>query len=277
MRAKLAGLEKVAWGRTHPNNASGVEIPQLLRERAHGVDPTYRLADALLHQDTRFGGAAEAVPFLIELASANETPDRAFLLRLAAGIGAPVEPHLSGIPFDRARIEAVSDDELWSEDSELLDGFAAMSAQDGRAAWLAALPSVSMLVDDEAGDVRIAAMCVLAVESGLPPEHEVRLRHAMGAADPVCWHAALALGHLAERVRLAPESIHELNGLLAHQAPIRRATAAFALAFVPERDERALEALAQTRHEFEVLSKEPCQFEQALMGMFSRALQRVTE
>lgn len=98
MRAALAGLHEIDWGTLHPNNASGSEIPRLLRAWRDGVgfeavpsrDSTpYRLTDMLLHQGTRFGGAAEALPFLLELAAADETPQRAQLIYFAAGIGAP--------------------------------------------------------------------------------------------------------------------------------------------------------------------------------------------
>lgn len=275
MRAKLEGLEHIAWEHTHPNNADGVEIPRLLRDLVNGGEQVYRLADALLHQDTRFGGAAESIPFLIELAGADETLNRPHLLRLAAGIGAPVEPHLRDIPFDRTHLAAVSDDELWSEDGDLLDGFAAMCAQDGRAAWLAVLPRVSMLVDDSAAEVSIAAMCVLAAEEALPADHEVRLRRALGRVDPVCWHGALALGHLAERRKLSADTVGELEKFLAHDRLVHRTAAAFALAFAQDIDERVFDALAEAQERFEELSNEECHFEQALMGMVVRAVRRV--
>jgi hypothetical protein len=277
MRANLEGLESVAWERTHPNHLEGAEIPKLLRDLARGERKLYNLADALLHQDTRFGGAAEAIPFLIELAESDETPDRASLLRLAAGIGAPVEPALRDIPFDRARLDAVGSDELWSEEGELLDGFAAMCAHDGRSAWLGVLSRVSRLVGDPATDVSTTAMCVLAVEDGLPPEHEVRLGRAMAAIDPVCWHAALALGHLAERRSLSAESIRELEKFLAHDNLVHRTAAAFSLAFARDVDEVVFDALGEAQQRFAELSKEECHFDQALMGMVSRAIQRATE
>lgn len=276
MRAKLEGLEDIAWDHTHPNNAHGVEIPRLLRDLANGGEQAYRLADALLHQDTRFGGAAEAIPFLIELAGADETLNRPHLLRLAAGIGAPVEPHLRDVPFDRTHLEAVSDDELWSEGGDLLDGFAAMCAQDGRAAWFAALPRVSILVDDSAADVSMAAMCLLASEHELPVEHEVRLRRALERVDPICWHAALALGHLAERCALSADSIRELEKFLTNDKLVHRTAAAFALAFAQDFDKKVFDALAEAQQRFLELSKEECHFEQALMGIVARAIWRVT-
>lgn len=274
MRATLNGLEDIDWGHTHPNNVEGAEIPRLLRDLASGEGEAYRLADALLHQDTRFGGAAQAVPFLIELSGADETLNRPLLLRLAAGIGAPVEPDLLDVPFDRARLDSVSDDDLWSEDSDLLDGFAAMCAQDGRAAWLAALPQVSVLIDDSDPDVSIAAMSVLAAEEGLPTEHEVRLRRALVGVDPIGWHAALALGHLAERQRLSTESIRELEKLLHSEKLVHRTAAAFALAFAQDLDERVFDALVEAQDRFEELSKEKCRFDQALMGVVARAISR---
>ncbi|HYQ02352.1 MAG TPA: hypothetical protein VER96_26950 [Polyangiaceae bacterium] len=91
MRARLQGLDEIAWHRTHPNNASGADLPRLIRSVAAGNVHKFKLWDALLHQGTRFGGAAEALPFLIELASADETPERPALVWLAAGVGAPVE------------------------------------------------------------------------------------------------------------------------------------------------------------------------------------------
>lgn len=280
MRARLEGLEELDWATLHPNGRSGTEIPRLLRDWARGVgfdgapreQTAYRLFDMLLHQGTRFGGAAEALPFLIELASAGETPERAWLVRLAAGIGAPVEPWLAEIRFDRELYARLSDDALWDhEDVEVLDGFAAMCAVDARAAWLNQLGRVSELVGDADEEVRIEAMVALAPEGAVSAEHEGRLRAALECRSDVGWHAALALGMRAQKVPLEPATLVRLEEMLGETAFIRRVCAAYALVHAGSITDAARSALAEADKRFTELGALPCRFEQALTGILSTA------
>jgi hypothetical protein len=285
MRARLQGLDEIAWDQTHPNNASGVELAGLIRDVAAGHMRHFKLRDALLHQGTRFGGAAEALPFLLELARADETPERAVLVELAAGIGAPVEEYLREFRFDRAGIAALTDEELWNgedDNLDLLNGFAAMCALDGRNAWLVALPQVSELMEDPDMDVQLAALCALAREEAVPVEHEARLRRALDCGGELGWHAALALGCLAEHRALLRESVDKVEELLGHAVLVQRVAGACALAFAYSHDqlladERVFDVLASTDEHFAELSRMRCRFEQPLMGMVARARARVVD
>lgn len=162
MRTQLEDLDSVDWGSLKPNNLSGEELPGLLRAWANAApsrvypprkSPPYRLADAVLHQGTRFGGAAEVLPFLVEMALADETRWRASLVHLIVGIGEPVDPSWD-FPYDADEIAKLSADELWDLGGEdLLNGFAMMCAVQGREAWLRHAGRLKPLLDDPDPDV----------------------------------------------------------------------------------------------------------------------------
>lgn len=286
MRAALAGLEDIDWGTLHPNNAPGTEIPGLLRAWRDGIgfgavpsraSTPHRLTDMLLHQGTRFGGAAEALPFLIELAAADETPQRPQLIYFAAGIGAPVEEHLQQSTFDRDLYARLSDEELWDQDVDVIDPFAAMCAQDSRGAWLAYLERVSELVDDADAEVRIAAVVVLAPERIIGNSHEPRLRRALASESDLGWHAALALGYRAEQATLELATTERLAEELSSPVLVRRASAAFALTLAGRTIDGLVDVLAETEQRYAELSLADCRFQQALTGMLARARLRFAE
>lgn len=170
MRASLLGMGAVDWAAMKPNNLDGKEIPALLRQwaRAHEQDeyaayqsPSYRLHDALLHQGTRFGGAAEALPFLVEMALADETPWRPMLVRLIVGIGEPLD-FPADTPYDRDLIMRLTPEELWEGDIDVINGFAVMCATEGRQAWLENAARMEPLLDDPDPVVRDVVCRALA-------------------------------------------------------------------------------------------------------------------
>ncbi len=274
VRAALLGLEDVNWASTRPNQVQGAELPTLIRELSFSSAGFPQIADALLHQGSRFGGAAEALPFLIELASADETPARPQLVQLAAGIGAPVEPALTKVPFDRNTLSQVSDEVLCDDERyDLLNGFAAMWAIDGRAAWCRALPRVSKLVDDADPNVRLAAICALAGEPELPAAHHERLARALDAPGAVGWHAALGLAKLTRFTALSTDTTAKLEAMLHSDSLTRRVAAGVALAHAQPLDDRLVSVLAEAEVHFTELSQLRCHFEQPLMGMVSAAIE----
>lgn len=148
------------WASLKPNNLDGEELPELLRQWAQANEhdeyppyrsPWYRLDDAVQHQGTRFGGAAEVLPFLIEMALADETPWRASLVQLIVGIGEPVDPSWD-FPYDADELAKLTAEELWApdddDDFERVNGFAMMCAVEGRKAWLTHAERLRPLTDD---------------------------------------------------------------------------------------------------------------------------------
>ena len=239
MRANLSGLDDLPWHTFHTNHgtAEKARVPRLLRicaDAAPGTtyppyrSPYYLLGDILCHQGSRFGGAAETLPFLIELAEADETAERPALLRLAAEIGAPLGWE-ADVPFDREVLCSISEEELWAEDSEHVDAAGAMWAVDARNTWVGELDRVSRLLEDESEPLRLAAMDVLLEESTVPAQHETRLVRCCQEDGSVAWHAAIALGFLGVNTPLADETLSHLRSMLADETYLHRLAAAIGL------------------------------------------------
>jgi HEAT repeat protein len=83
----LEGLEAVNWAALGHAYGSAEDVPQLLGQ-VRSADPKVRkdavqeLCSTIVHQGTRYSATAPAVPFLVELATAPETHDRARLVHL---------------------------------------------------------------------------------------------------------------------------------------------------------------------------------------------------
>ncbi len=238
MTAKLRGLDGIDWTRTHPNG-DPAEIPRQLRRWALGQGfeanpreaPPDVLGDLLVHQETRFDGGAQALPFLVELALEPDTRARATLVQLASAIGAPVEHDSQGVEIDRAAIAALSDEELFSGTfPELSAAYLVMCEVDGRNAWLEELHRLSPLVEDGDPDVQRVAIAALASEATVPVEHEARLLRVMKADGDLGWRGTLALGLLGEARGLQALTLEDLRQRLEHEDLVQRVTAACALA-----------------------------------------------
>jgi hypothetical protein len=89
----LDGLERIPWKNLTHAYGSADDVPELLRalrtasqdEQGDGT-PLYELYGNIWHQGTVYEATAYAVPFLIELATDPQTPDREGILNLLADI-----------------------------------------------------------------------------------------------------------------------------------------------------------------------------------------------
>jgi hypothetical protein len=85
----LEGLDAVNWAALGHADGSAEDVPWLLRQ-VRSADPKVRedalreLCFTIVHQGTRYSATAPAVPFLVELAIAPDTHDRARLVNLLA-------------------------------------------------------------------------------------------------------------------------------------------------------------------------------------------------
>jgi hypothetical protein len=85
----LEGLEAVDWAVLGHAYGPAEDVPWLLRQ-VRSADPKVRqdalreLCFTIVHQGTRYSATAPAVPFLVELATATDTHDRARLVNLLA-------------------------------------------------------------------------------------------------------------------------------------------------------------------------------------------------
>ena len=96
----LEGLEAVNWAALRHAYGSAENVPWLLRQ-LRSADPKVRndalseLYSTIVHQGTRYSATAPAVPFLVELATAPDTHDRAWLVNLLA---------YAAVGYDRASL-----------------------------------------------------------------------------------------------------------------------------------------------------------------------------
>ncbi len=85
----LEGLDAVNWAALGHAYGSAEDVPRLLRQ-VRSTDPKIRedglheLCFTIVHQGTRYSATAPAVPFVVELAIAPDTHDRARLVNLLA-------------------------------------------------------------------------------------------------------------------------------------------------------------------------------------------------
>jgi hypothetical protein len=85
----LEGLDGIDWAALGHAYGSAEDVPELLRQ-LRSSDPKVRndalheLVSTIVHQGTRYSATAPAVPFLVELATAPHTHDRAWLVNLLA-------------------------------------------------------------------------------------------------------------------------------------------------------------------------------------------------
>ena len=85
----LEGLAAVNWAALGHAYGSAEDVPWLLRQ-VRSTDPKVReetlreLFSTIVHQGARYSATAPAVPFLVELATAPDTHDRAWLVNLLA-------------------------------------------------------------------------------------------------------------------------------------------------------------------------------------------------
>lgn len=275
MPLRLPALDDVRWHTVKANHRSGLEIRELLlawaqtpSRSAHPgpASPPAILRDALLHQGTRFQGGAEAMPFLVDLALADDVAWRADAVELAAGIGAPVT--LSG-SFDRSRLEALTAEELWSATDQTLDAYAVMCEQDGHAAWLEQGPKLLPLVRDPNPEVAVTATVAVA---SLP--HVDGLEELLREEHPdarVVWHGFLALASVATRQPLRTTTRVTLRAHLTSPEPVLSAAAAVALASAGEDSDEVFEVLLDA-YGAEVILSTSCAFERPLAGWVARAV-----
>lgn len=232
--------------------------------------PIPEIADALVHQGTRFGGAAESLPIIVAIAADEASVGREYAVQLVSRLGAKVEPELAELEFDRERLSRVRPSEVGDDEIEVLDALAAMWASDARSAWIDQAAAVSILITDSDPKVALAALVAFEDEIVSPPRHQERLRKAADDAGQLGWHALLALGFAADVEPLESQSEQRLRAELSNGG-LRSVCAAVALAR-ESRDADVLRALRRATADHAELSKHTTAFERPLMGMVEQAL-----
>jgi HEAT repeat protein len=232
-RGVLEGLEAVNWAALGHAGGSAEDVPWLLRQ-VRTADPKVReetlreLFSRIVHQGTRYSATAPAVPFLVELATAPDTPDRAWLVNLLAY--AAVGNEEAVLPDGIVTLDRLRHTTNWHEPEYEAWALAAYRAVQ------AALPALPPLLDDDEDRLRretahllawfpsFAAVSLPRLRARLPLEAERDTRVTM----------IVAIGLLAGATGQTTDTPW-LSQLLAGPDAVLRWAAATALArLVPE-------------------------------------------
>jgi HEAT repeat protein len=232
----LAGLEAVNWAALGHAYGSAEDVPEWLRA-LRSPDPEVRQWAHedwnIVHQGTRYSATAPAVPFLVELATAPDTHDRAWLVNLLAY--AAVGNQQAVLPDGVVTLDRLRHTTSWPEPEYAAWALAAYQAVQ------AALPALLPLLDDDDDRLRretahllawfpsFAAVSLPRLRGRLPLEAERDTRVTM----------IVAVGLLAGATGQTTDTPW-LSELLAGPDPVLRWAAATALArLAPEQPPEA--------------------------------------
>ena len=155
----LEGLEAVNWAALGHAGGSAEDLPWLLRQ-VRSADPKVReetlreLFSTIVHQGTRYSATAPAVPFLVELATAPDIHDRAWLVNLLAY--AAVGNQQAALPDGIVSLDRLRYTTNWHEPEYAAWALAAYQAVQ------ATLPALLPLVDDDEDRLRRETAHLLA-------------------------------------------------------------------------------------------------------------------
>jgi len=233
----LKGLDAVPWANLSHAYGSASDVPDLLRKLLD-PDPKVRsetlwtLHGHVFHQGTRYPATAHVIPFLIELCSSPDVPDRSDLLRywgsLITGYFSVLERPLWG---DGERIHDHGQVVIPEGDNSWLREFAPTLHDVYGASVKGHAVACSLLADDIPA-VRAGAAWVLACLPTLATESVPRLQEQLGV-EPSGWVRAAIAFALGELGAAAP-----LRSILAGDpSPAARCMAACELARIePNQD-----------------------------------------
>jgi hypothetical protein len=129
----MENLADVPWERLESGDGTAEEVPHRLRARRYSTKPDWDLLELLCHRDGVYPSAVAALPFLLDLASDEDTPGRELVLANLAGLAA-----------------RGADDPEWSR------------------AWERERPRLLALVEDDSLPVRLQAWNALRSGRGAP-------------------------------------------------------------------------------------------------------------
>jgi len=199
----LEGLDQVDWAALTHAYGSASDVPQWLRA-LRSPDPEVRQWAQedwnIVHQGTRYTATAPAVPFLVELALAPDTPDRHWLVELLtfAAIGYDATSLPDGIveaTLDQLARTTLTPDPEIDDPATDYPGWALAAYQ----AVQAAVPSLLGLLDDHDVRLRRATAHLLAWFPHWAPASLPLLRARLGAEPDLDAKATVvvAVGLLA--------------------------------------------------------------------------------
>jgi hypothetical protein len=150
----LTGLDAIDWSSMHHAYSTAEEIPELLRAMA-SADPEERkkahsrFYGAVHHQGDVYNCTVAALPFLLELATDDATPDRAAVVNLLVSIGEVCVERGDELCYTvNGEIAGYADGKVWMRrHAEAIVAFAVDADQ---AVRRAAIPGLALFVDDVA-------------------------------------------------------------------------------------------------------------------------------
>jgi HEAT repeat protein len=156
-RGVLEGLEAVNWAALGHAYGSAEDVPEWLRALRSPAPEVRQWAHEdwnIVHQGTRYSATAPAVPFLVELATAPDTPDRAWLVNLLAY--AAVGNEQAVLPDGVVSLDRLRHTTSWPEPEYAAWALAAYQAVQ------AALPALLPLLEDDDDRLRRETAHLLA-------------------------------------------------------------------------------------------------------------------
>jgi HEAT repeats len=233
--AMLEGMDQIHWAELGHAYGAATDVPQWLRA-LRSPDPEVRewARDYwnIVHSGTRYTATAPAVPFLVELALAPDTPARHWLVELLtyAAIGydaASLPDGIVEVSSDQLARTTLAPDPETDDPGTDYPGWALAAYQ----AVQAAVPSLLGVLDDDDVRLRRATVHLLAWFPRWAPDSLPLLRARLGAEPDPDAKATMvvAVGLLAGGRGETGDSLR-LEALLGDADAVVRWAAAVALA-----------------------------------------------
>ncbi len=239
----LDGLDSVAWSQLTHAYGTATDVPDQIRGLVSAGKKTrekalWKLYGNIFHQGTRYQASPHAVPFLVQLVAAPETPDRPEIVYLLVSLALGYEESLLPGGLDVAawrRSVAESESEMSVAERADCDryGYGPQVDLDCYDAARQGVPALLDLLADGEARLRRAAAYALAwfPEDALRSLPALRERLAQESGDIDVANLLLAIGLLARTSGAADAS--PASDFLPHDSLIVRVAAAVALSRDP--------------------------------------------
>ena len=244
----LENLDSIAWSQLTHAYGAATDVPAQIRNLASANEgergnALWELYDAIFHEGTRYPATPYAVPFLYELVTAPETPDRHEIVYLLVSLALGCEESYLPDGLDVANFRGAlkeSDSQMAPTDQAECDRYGVGprvdldcydSVQNG-------VPVLIKLLTDDDARLRRAAIYALAwfPENARQSLPAIRQFLANASDEVEVANALIAYGVLARSSKSAV-SESELRDFLSHASLIIRVAAAIAIARDPLTDD----------------------------------------
>jgi len=283
----LENLDSIAWSQLTHACGAATDVPAQIRNLASANEgergnALWELYGNIFHEGTRYQATPYAVPFLYELVTAPETPDRHEIVYLLVSLALGYEESYLPDGLDVANFRGAlkeSDSQMSLTDQAECDeyGVGPRADLDCYDSVQNGVPVLIKLLTDDDARLRRAAIYALAWFPENAPQSLPAIRQFLAnASDEIeVANALIAYGVLARSSKSAVNE-SELRDFLSHASLIIRVAAAIAIARDPLTDDiiEILVASILAAEELQI-SGEDIRFNEGnLAGYASRVLAR---